>query len=225
VDLPGHGFTAKPPRSALSLPGMAAGLGRLLTSLDVAPALVAAHSAGAAVMLRMALDGTVAARGLVSLNGALNPYRGDAARWLSPLANALFVNAFVPRLIAKRAGSRAAVERLIRNTGSTIDAAGIDQYRTLVASPDHVAAALGMMANWDLQPLARDLPRLAVPLLLIAGEKDRAIKAEDALALRDRLPGATARILPGLGHLAHEEAPGLIAELILDFARQVGVLG
>ena len=223
IDLPGHGFTERPPQRLFTLPGMAGGVCDLLEVLDIAPDLVLAHSAGAAVMLRMALDGRIAPKGLVSVNGALKPYGGDAARWLSPVAKMLFLNPFMPRLFAWRAGDRASVERLIRNTGSTVDSAGVDQYRTLVASPDHVAAALGMMANWDLQPLARDLKRLKTPLLLIAGQSDKAIKSDDVFAVREIVPHAKIEILRGLGHLAHEEDPGAVAALVEAFARDIGV--
>ncbi len=224
LDLPGHGFTQRPPKRLYTLPGMAEGVGELLRVLEAAPSLVIAHSAGAAVMLRMALDRTIAAKGLVSLNGALKPYGGDAARWLSPVAKALFLNPLMPRLFAWRAGDRASVERLIRNTGSTIDPAGVETYRTLVANPDHVAAALGMMANWNLQPLARDLARLETPLLLIAGQNDKAIKADDVFAVRDSVPHAKIEIMRGLGHLAHEEAPDAVFDLVVSFARDCGAL-
>ncbi|MGH1551379.1 hypothetical protein ACRAWF_01845 [Streptomyces sp. L7] len=56
----------------------------------------------------------------------------------------------------------------MKGTGSTIDATGERLYRRLVGSPGHVAAALEMMANWDLHPLGRDLPRLKTALLLVA---------------------------------------------------------
>ncbi len=227
LDLPGHGFTQRPPTEMYTLPGMAAGVASVMAALRVAPAMVVAHSAGAAVMLRMALDGQGASRqprALVSLNGALRPYGGDAARWLSPVAKLLFLNPFTPRLFAWTSSNRASVERLIRNTGSTVDAAGLGNYQTLVANPDHVAAALGMMANWDLQPLARDLPRLAAPLLLIAGRNDKAIKADDNFVTRDLVPRARVEMLPGLGHLAHEEAPQAVAALILAFAAETGAL-
>ena len=224
IDLPGHGFTQRPPARLFTLSGMAWGVCDLLGKLAVSPAVIVGHSAGAAVMLRMSLDGRVAPKGLVSLNGALRPYGGDAARWLSPLAKMLFVNPVMPRLFAWQAGNQAAVERLIRNTGSTIDPAGVDQYRVLVANPDHVAAALGMMANWDLQSLARDLKRVDVPLLLIAGQNDKAIKSEDIFYLREIMPQARTEVMQGLGHLAHEEAPDAVAGLILSFARDAGIL-
>ena len=224
LDLPGHGFTQRPPTELFTLPGMAAGVAAVLAKLDAEakPAVAVGHSAGAAVVLRMALDRTSAPRGLVSLNGALRPYGGDAARWLSPVAKLLFLNPLTPRLFAWRSGDADSVARLIRNTGSTIDAAGAANYRTLVNNPDHVAAALGMMANWDLQPLARDLPKIAVPLLLIAGRNDRTIKAEDNFVTRDLVPGARVAVLPNLGHLAHEEAPDAVARLILAFAEETG---
>ncbi len=81
-----------------------------------------------------------------------------------------------------------------------------------------------MMANWDLQPLSRDMAQLDVPLLLIAGQNDKAIKAEDAFAIREIVPKAKVEIMRGLGHLAHEEAPDEVAELMVAFAREVGVL-
>ena len=224
IDLPGHGFTQRPPERLFTLPGMAGGVSDLLQKLAISPAMILGHSAGAAVMLRMALDGRIAPKALVSVNGALRPYGGDAARWLSPVAKLLFFNRYMPRLFAWQAGNQAAVERLIRNTGSTIDAEGIDQYRILVANPGHVAAALGMMASWDLQSLARDLGKVKVPVLLIAGQNDKAIKSEDIFHLRKTMSHAKTEVMPGLGHLAHEEAPDAVAQSILRFARETGVL-
>jgi magnesium chelatase accessory protein len=224
LDLPGHGFTERPPADLFTLPGMAHGLSDLLAALGERPDLVIGHSAGAAVMLRFALDAAVAPKGLVSVNGALKPYGGEAARVLSPLARLLFLNPFVPRFFAWQAGHKAAVERLIRGTGSALDAEGIEYYRRLVANPDHVAAALGMMGHWDLSALARDLPQLSAPLLLIAGLNDKAIKAEDVFATRALVPQARIEMMRGLGHLAHEEAPEAVRDLIIAFARDIGAL-
>ena len=47
---------------------------------------------------------------------------------------------------------------------------------------------------------------------------------DETLADAARLPDAELRLLAGLGHLAHEEAPDTHAELIADFARRRGVL-
>jgi magnesium chelatase accessory protein len=218
-DLPGHGFTQSPPSHRLSLPGMAADLARLLVAIDVKPAVTVGHSAGAAILARMCLDGRIAPRLLVSLNGAFMPFGGAANHLLSPLAKLLVLNPVVPRVFAWQASNPNAVERLIANTGSSIDDRGIALYRKLVRRSAHVAAALRMMANWKLEPLLHDLPRLATMLVLVAATNDRSISPVVAQQVQEILPQAIIERVPALGHLAHEEQPRLIADLVLEYAR------
>lgn len=223
-DLPGHGFTPAPSDEVLSLPGMAGAIGELLQALTAQPALGVGHSAGAAILIRMTLDRLIAPRGLVSLNGALLPFAGVAGQIFSPIARALFTTALAARLFAWRAEDKAVVKRLVDSTGSKIDPAGIEFYRRLASNPGHVHAALGMMANWDLHGLRRELPRLAVPLLLIAGGNDRTVSPDEAFRVRDIIPASAIDYLRGLGHLAHEEQPQEIAAIIKSFAAGLGLL-
>jgi magnesium chelatase accessory protein len=217
-DLPGHGFTEMPPPRALSLPGMVEAVSALLHELGASPDIVVGHSAGAAVMAAMALEAKTTARALVSINGALLPLRGGPGDLFifSALARMLASVPLVPWLIARRAADRRSIERLLRSTGSIIDAIGVDAYALVVSRPGHVAAALGMMAAWDLDPLARALPRLATPIWLIVGSNDRTIPPTDGQRVRALIPSAKVITLPGLGHLAHEEAPAAAAAVILD---------
>jgi magnesium chelatase accessory protein len=113
------------------------------------------------------------------------------------------------------AGSRPSVARLLRSTGSTIDAQGMRLYARLAGNPVHVAGALGLMANWDLRPLVRDLPRLAARLILVTGGRDGMVPPAEAYRVRSLVPTADIVALPGLGHLAHEERPAVIADLLL----------
>lgn len=218
VDLPGHAFTGLPPGGAgapqLSLPGMARALHSLLQTLRCSPALLVGHSAGAAVAVRMAIDGLVQPRLLVGLNAALLPLGGLAGQLFAPAAKLMAAAPFVPRMFAWHARDAAVLQRLLDSTGSSLDAEGTALYRRLVGSPAHVAGALGMMANWDLHRFARDLPRLASPLLLLVGERDRTVTPEQGTQVLQRLSAAAQGrciSLPGLGHLAHEEAPALLA--------------
>lgn len=220
-DLPGHGFTPSPPPHRLSLPGMAADLTALLRKLDVKPEVVVGHSAGAAILARMCLDGRIAPRVLVAVNGAFMPFGGVANHLFSPLARLLVMNPLVPRAFAWQASNAGSVERLLANTGSTIDPQGVALYRKLVRDPAHVAAALRMMANWKLEPLLHDLPRLATPLLLITAANDRSISPDVARQVREIVSHAIIERLPGLGHLAHEEAPQLIAQLVMKYAQTI----
>ena len=215
VDLPGHGFSTLPTtQQAMSLPGMARGLGALLAALKVAPQAVVGHSAGVAIGARLCLDGLASPRTLIGINAALLPLGGAAGRMFSPLAKLMALNSWAPRLFAWRASDAATVRRMIAGTGSTIDAEGIALYARLMQSPGHVAAALAMMANWDLAPLARALPQLRPPLLLLTGSNDRTLPPAHAATVAALVPAARSVALPGLGHLAHEEQPARVAGLV-----------
>ncbi len=223
-DLPGHAFTEAPAGGQLSLPVMRDLILGLLAEAGFAPELAAGHSAGAAVLLRAALDDPAfRPRRIVSLNGALLPFDGVTGRFAPGLAQLLFLNPVAPRVFAFFAGDDS-VKRLIGNMGSRIDRDGVRLYRTLMANPVHVAAALGMMARWDLDGLARDLPRLPVPLTLVTASADRAVPPATAAAVKKLLPSAEIRALHGVGHLAHEEKPGAVADLVLELAQRDGLV-
>lgn len=216
-DLPGHGFTEAPAHAKMSLPGMARSLGKLLGQLGLSPALAAGHSAGAAILLRMALDGLIAPAKIAALNGALLPYGGEASAFFAPLARLIARNRLMPVLFSWHASDMRVVERLLAGTGSRLDAAGTQFYARLARRSGHAGAALAMMGNWELPPLLKEMPRLRAELLLVTGENDRAIPPADAGKLQKLLPSAKILRLNNLGHLAHEEAPGLVAGHLREF--------
>ena len=219
-DLPGHGFTASGPKA---LPAMAKAVAGLLGELDLKPDIIVGHSAGVAVGLRMVLDGMVESKAVVGLSPALLPFPGLAAKLFPTMAKLLFVNPFAPHIFAGIARGPGEVARfMLRSTGSKIDVAGIDGYAKLFAKPGHIAGAIAMMASWDLEPLKRDLPGLKVPLLLIHGDGDTAIPLAKAREAATLVPGVTLEVLSGLGHLAHEEAPERVADMITVFVTGLG---
>jgi magnesium chelatase accessory protein len=223
-DLPGHGFTARPADPAgLSLPGMAAGVTALLRALGIAPAVAVGHSAGAAILCRLCLDGALAPRALVSLNGALLPLPGLRHPAFMPWVRAAVSGDWLPRLFARRMESPSEVERLLARTGSTIDARGRELYARLSRNPAHTGAALAMMGHWDTRPLEAGLPGLTVPLLLLVGARDAMILPGVALRVRCIAPRAQLLQISGVGHLAHEEEPQLVADEIVAYARAQGV--
>ena len=213
-DLPGHGFTQTPGGDGLSLPGMARELAGLLATLGVEPRFVVGHSAGAAIALRLAIDRGTAPGGIVCLNGALQPFRGAEGHIFPAIAKLLFLNPVAVEVFAWRARRPGAVARLMESTGSRIDARGLKAYAALLGTTGHVAGTLGMMARWNLQPLQADLPRVSAPLTLVSAERDRAVPPRVAEEVQARIAGSDLVRLPGLGHLAHEEAPERTVEII-----------
>jgi magnesium chelatase accessory protein len=215
-DLPGHGFTAVPSsQEGYTLPGVSAGIGALLDVLGLRQKVIVAvgHSAGAAIALRMCLDGLIDPAAVISLNGALLPFpvpsgiAGSAARWM-------FTSGVAARVFSFLAGTGPTVERVMRGTGSVLDADGLKFYRRLAVNQNHVAGAMALMGNWDLHPLLRDLPRLKQKLVLVNGSKDGMVPPAEAYRIRALLPQAELVSLRDVGHLAHEERPGEIAALI-----------
>jgi magnesium chelatase accessory protein len=221
-DLPGHGFTAPIESARLSLPGIARAVAGLLKTLGLEPQAVAGHSAGAAILARMCIDRTIAPVGLVSLNGAFFPFEGLAGLLFPPMAKLMFLNPLTPRVLAWSA-DLTSVSRLIAGTGSRLDRFGLELYARLMANPAHIAGTLGMMANWDLDGLAKGMGRLKLPVRLIVGLADRSVPPVSAGQLAATLNDAQVEKMPGLGHLAHEEAPERVAPLITEFFMQHGL--
>jgi magnesium chelatase accessory protein len=213
-DLPGHGFTDTPHSGGLSLPGMASGLAALLAKLGIRPAFSVGHSAGAAIAMRMMLDRRLGDGGLVSLNGALQSFQGSNGKLFPAVAKLMMLNPLTNQALAWRAGRPGVVAKLIADTGSKLDEAGLRYYTQLLRTPGHIAGALGMMARWDLQSLETDMASLAAPVILVAAQGDTAVPPSVAETAHAILPQSRLIILPKLGHLAHEEAPAEVAAII-----------
>ena len=233
-DLPAHGFTDTPWFSRLSMPGMARAVAELTKMLGKPPALIIGHSAGAAVAARMILDRTISApQALIGVNAALTPFPGLAGLMFPTMARAFFANPLAVRSFAWSAAvNPGVVARMLGDLGDDIDPQGQALYARLMASPAHVSGALGMMAQWDLDQLRNDLPRLPqrLPVLLVAGGADRAVPPPQAQAVargiangrRTGAAPAEARLLPDLGHLAHEQDPAAISAEITEFWDRCG---
>lgn len=224
IDLPGHGFTSAPPgfgmfSASYTLPGMAAAVGELLRALKLHPHGIVGHSAGAAVAARLALDGHARPQVVASLNGALLPLPGLAAFVFPPMAKMMAATPLAAHLFSWRAGDPKALHRLIDGTGSKLDARGVELYGRLVRNPHHCYAALAMMAQWDVAPLWADLPKLGARLHLALGARDRAVPPAQGRRVHLHVSGSTLVEWPQLGHLAHEEEPGVAARWLEGLAR------
>lgn len=214
-DLPGHGFTGVPPARQLSLAVMSDALGALLATLGLAPLLGVGHSAGAAVLLRMALDGRAPLGAFVGVNAALAPPPALYSSLLAPLIGRVATSPLVALLAAKAAARDGVVRSLLRSTGTALDDAQIARYELLFRSPARVNAVLTMMANWELGPLQRDLARLTVPTTLIAATDDAWVPPSVARDAARRIPRAAVVATTG-GHLVHEVRPAEVVDVIAD---------
>ena len=214
-DLPGQGFTRSGARSRYGIDAMAEDMATLCQTLEIQPHAIIGHSAGAALALR--LGPLLHPKGIAGINAALGAFDGAAGVMFPLLARVLAVTPFIPHVVAKLWGNPATVAKLLTATGSPLDAAGQAQYLTLVRDAAHVDGTLGMMAQWRLEDLMRQLPTITIPTLLIASSGDLAVPARISQEAARHMPAAHYAEIPAHGHLVHEEAASEVASLLLPF--------
>lgn len=220
VDLAGHGHTSYPGFDHLSLVEMAQQLRDFLTAERLSPAIVAGHSAGAAIMLQLAADGALPAETvLVGINAALHAPHPAVQDLMRGSLGAIFRSRPARAFVRGVGTSAPLIEMLLSTTGSRLSKEQEAAYVRTFADPEHVEAAYAMMASWDLAPLVAALPRIPHPTLYITGERDTWVPPAVARDASARMPRARVASVAGGGHLVHEECPQEVAALILDAYR------
>ena len=223
VDLPGHAFTGMSSPSGMTLPGMAQAVQVLMDTLQLKPSVIVGHSAGAAVGAQMVMQRDPNSKPLlVALNPAWLPLPGWAGKLFAPAAKLITFNPLSGWLMAKQAAHGQLVERVLRGTGSALSPQGVALYKRLFSQPVHVRGVLSMMERWDLETWSPQLAQLDSPVLIVCGESDHTIDPHSTQTLSQSLPNVRYKLLPGLGHLAHEEAPATVVQHISDWLVTAG---
>lgn len=219
-DLPGQGFTRAGGMLRLGLDAMADDLTALCADQGWRPRAIIGHSAGAAIALRLTEMLPDSPQAVIGINAALGPFDGFAG-WLFPrLARAMSASPFMAAILTRLSARPGQVESLLAATGSNLDPQGVALYRRLVSDPRHVEGTLGMMAQWQLEPLIARFAQIAVPCLLLVSDRDRAVPPGVSREAAARMPRAACAVIAGFGHLVHEEAPAQVAPHVLGHLRR-----
>jgi magnesium chelatase accessory protein len=213
-DLPGHASSRPLGVLDASLVGMARALNGLLAHLGLVPEVAVGHSAGAAVLARMMLDHRLRPALFVGLAPAIIPLPRAQHLVFSTAARLLRRSTRLQGLALRR--NESSVAHLVRGMGSTLDREGLEHYRRLAARPEHLDGVLHMLSAWDVEPVHRELGRLHVRALVVAGAQDRAVPVEHTLRVAERLERGRFVMMPGAGHLLHEERPEEVSDLVVD---------
>lgn len=89
-----------------------------------------------------------------------------------------------------------------------------DRYFSAFSDRDSLLEAFRASVSHDVREFA---PRIDVPVLLVAAERDDITPLSAQHALVGRFPDARLEVIPEVGHLIHYEAPGDAARRILGF--------
>ncbi len=217
VDLPGHHLTHASDPGALTLEGMTRELEALVQNQGWHVTAIIGHSAGAAVALSLAPKLEQSLPTVISIAGALNPFGGLLAPFFRAAAQTLSKTPGLAHFVALRANKIEAVHRLVRQTGSDLDAQGYKCVQYLMKKPAHIASVLSMMGGWNLSSLQTLDPELSHRFLSIEMANDIAVPAGQSAQLVLGNPNAETITLEGLGHLGHEEDPERVAAEIRRF--------
>jgi magnesium chelatase accessory protein len=217
-DLPGQGFTRAGARGRFGLDPTANDLATLCDLNGWQPAAIIGHSAGAALALR--LSELIPLQGVIGINAALGTFDGLAGTLFPMLARGFAMIPFLPSIIARTWGNAPRVNGLLDGTGSQLGPAARAEYLNLVQMPSHIDGTLGMMSQWNLTPMVARLTANQTQTLLITGAADRTVPPRISRDVAARMPVARYVELPGLGHLAHEEAPETVANILMPWLAQ-----
>ncbi len=78
----------------------------------------------------------------------------------------------------------------------------------------------GQFAGILLWSSYRRLPRIHVPTLVLHGEEDHLLPAENGRVVASRIPGARFELVPNAGHILITDQPEVSVRLFLDFLKE-----
>jgi pimeloyl-ACP methyl ester carboxylesterase len=220
-DRPGMGHSTRARRNGHTMKSQAQAAARVLEQTGDGPALVVAHSLGAGVALRLALDHPHLVSGLVLVAPACNPYPWKPAWWArlsaTPILGALFCNLIIPWL-----GPPLSPSSVGNNFWPApvpvnyLEAAGVP----LIFCPRAFRASAYDVCASNIE-FGLQQPRYAelfTPAVIITADKDKIVSPKrHARALAVDMPAAELVIAPEAGHMPHR----LRTDLVIAAIRRV----
>ncbi len=206
-DLRAHG-DSDVPRAGWSLRDLARDCRTILETLETGPALVAGFSMGGMAALHLALKSPGLVRGLVLLGTSAEGE--NALRKAEMISLIGLIRLGLPRSRVGTEAARWMFSRAFREDHPDVAHA----WSKDVAAMPRKALTQALEAVGRRPSLTRRLARLTLPASVGAGDKDVVLTPRHSKRLVRVLPGATLRILPGVGHALPIEAPEAVAGMI-----------
>ena len=229
-DLPGVGLSQAEAGDDCGIAAQAGRVFRLIQSLGLGDVHVIGCSFGGAVALHLALLARrLNAGGIRSLALAapVNPWSRFGGKRISVLRTApggILLRMAFPYSDPVHGW---ALRRLYGDT-SRIPLGTLEAYRAVIFKPGRARSILSALRKWknDVELLRDSAGEIDVPVLLVWGDRDRAVDPESSAQLQRRLPACECHMMAGVGHLPFEEAPEEFNRMVLNFlARCEGATG
>ncbi len=193
----------------------------LLDHWNAAPAFIVGTSYGAYTALQMALTAPGKVRALALTEAPILPF-ADRVPGGRQAREAFQRDVISPANEAFRAGHN---ERAVDLLTIGINGSGPGEAATDAGRARRMRNAQAMCAlafSSDAYPALDDglLQTFAVPTLLLTGEGTMPIHRATTQALKELLPHAPLKLVPGCGHGVHRDNPSVFNRTVLEFFRQ-----
>ncbi|HEY5165750.1 MAG TPA: alpha/beta fold hydrolase [Acidimicrobiia bacterium] len=209
--------------SGHSVENLAADLRTVIEALDLHDAILVGHSMGGVAVQAFALRHPDVlherVRGLV-LASTLAKTSVSASRQLRWLAERV-TGGFDLRKVMARPDLGSMFARI--GFGREPLASHVELNREMLASCDSVTAREATTALLGLD-LTAELSSLDIPTLVVGGTADVITPPAESRRLANLIPGARLHLFEGAGHMLMLERTEAFDDLLIDFARDLGVL-
>ena len=217
-DALGIGGSDRVPKLDVSLVATAGRLVDLMDAKGITQADIVGTSHGGSVALMLAALHPERVRSLV-LHAPANPF-SDVADPLIRFYRTALGRWFAGRLPTVPANVQALALGRMYGDASRIRSGSLERYITSLRVPGTVSYVLSILDRWELDMAALEaaLPGVRkVPALLLWGDRDRAVSLRSGERLAEYFDRASLLVIPGAGHLPHEEVPVAFAGAINGF--------
>ena len=218
VDMPGAGFSDRPPNLDCCFKAQAERLIRFLDSVGVVSCVLLGTSHGGAVAMMTAALAPERVRSLI-LVAPVNPWSAHGKR-LAPFLSHALVSGLILRLGPGMEIARDLALRRLYGDRKRIRPGTREGYSAPLRIPGAFEYGLAVVRSWnsDLRELESALPRIAgCPTLLLWGSDDAAVNPVSAKELCRQFTDCRIEIFPGVGHLPYEEVPEDFNSAVLKF--------
>lgn len=220
-DVRGHGRTGGSARGTYSIELFADDLDALVTALDLDRFVLCGLSMGGCIAQVYAAEHPDRLAGLV-LADTFTPALFDRREWLQ---RSLLLRATVPpvRLLGYERVERAMVwlQKQLSGEGVSGDYEAIERLRASGPKMETDEFVKVIRAVAAFHETALDLSAVAVPTLLLYGEHEAPFVRRHGPKLRDVIPNAVLRSVPGAGHAANLDNSDFFTEAMRTFLAPV----
>lgn len=216
MDLPAFGLTGPDPKGDYSVEGYLLFLNSFLTKLNVKQFYLAGNSLGGLIAYSYAAAYPNEVRKLILIDPAGYPNQDAKGALAFKLARMRGINklfkVLTPRIIVRKS-----LEDVYGDDRLVTDSL-VEIYRDMTIREGNRAAMLQRI-NMDYAPDTSVIKKIKMPTLVVWGELDQLIPVSHAYRFQRDLPHNKLVVLKGVGHIAMEESPNIVAPLIADFLK------